>query len=292
MADEVTQSGLNGKLSFDYWLMRESIVAALYDVLTITPYVINRNLAGVPSNAARFPKMPKLAASALTDGTDLTANTAFSPTTSTLTVGEAGLKLTITDLAEMGGIIGLQQYGAEAGRAVAEKITGDLVALGAGFSTSVGTTNTDLTEAFVLAANATLRAANVPGPYIRLLHPNSFFSELIGSIGSTYSALANTGAGVRAESNDLPASGDSGVVGNLLGAFTILSSQVGEDGNSDKENAQWSRDRALGYVSRWDIRVEFERDASLRGTEVVVTAAYATGEIDDTSGVRIVSDGA
>lgn len=292
MADEVTQSGLDGTLSFEYWLMRESIVSALYDVLTITPYVINRNLAGVASNAARFPKMPKLSASALMDGTDIPANTAFSPTSSTLTVGESGLMIEVSDLAEMGGIVGLQQYGAEAGRAVAEKITGDLVALGAGFSTSVGTTNTDLTEAFILNANATLRGANVPGPYIRLLHPDSYYKELIGDIGTTFSALANTGSGVRAESNDLPAAGDNGVVGNLLGAFTVLSSQVGEDGNSDKENAQWSRDRALGYVTRWDVRVEFERNASKRTTEVVVTAAYATGEIDDTSGVRIVSDGA
>ena len=65
-----------------------------------------------------------------------------------------------------------------------------------------------------------------------------------------------------------------------------------EDGSSDKENGMYNPNRAIGFVEKWAIRPEAERDASLRGTEIVVTAAYAAGEVDDTSGVRIVSDGA
>jgi hypothetical protein len=255
-------------------------------------YAIVKSIANWASNAERFPKTPTLTAGGLTEGTDLTANTAFSPTAVTLTVGEVGLKLTLTDLMAMGGIVGAAHYGQEAGKAVAEKRTSDLVALMSGFTNSVGTTNTDITEAFFLNAIAQLRGAKVPSPYVAVLHTDSYYKELIGAIGGTYSALTNTGAGVRAESNDLPGAGQGGTVGQLYGVNTLITPLVAEDGNDDKINGMYAPARAIGYVEKWAVRPELERDASLRGTEVVVTAAYAVGETDDISGVRIVSDGA
>ena len=255
-------------------------------------YAIVKSIASFASNAERFPRTPELTAGSLTEGTDLTVNTAFAPTQVTLTVGEVGLKLTITDLMAMGGIVGIQHYGQEAGKAVAEKRTSDLVALMSGFSNNVGTTNTDITEAFFLAAIAQLRSKKVPAPYTAILHTDSYYAELIGAIGGTYSALANTGQGVRAESNDLPGAGDGGQVGVLYGVNTLVTPLVSEDGSSDKINGMYSPSRAIGFVEKWAIRPEMERDASLRGSEVVVTAAYAVGETDDVSGVRIISDGA
>ena len=94
------------------------------------------------------------------------------------------------------------------------------------------------------------------------------------------------------ESNDLPGAGAGGQVGDLYGVNTLITPLVGEDGNADKINGMYSPSRAIGYVEKWAIRPEMERDASLRGSEVVVTAAYAVGETDDVSGVRILSDGA
>lgn len=292
MANEITWANLKGEYSYEYRLLADSIISALYDALDMRNYAIVKSIANWASNAERFPKTPALSAGALTEGTDLTANTAFSPTAVTLTVGEVGLKLTLTDLMAMGGIVGAAHYGQEAGKAVAEKRTSDLVALMSGFSNSVGTTNTDLTEAFILAAIAQLRGSKVPGPYVTVLHTDSYYKELIGSVGSTFSALANTGSGVRGESNDLPGAGAGGMVGELYGTTLLVTPLVGEDGNSDKENGMYAPNRAIGYVEKWAVRPEVERDASLRGSEIVVTAAYAVGETDDTSGVRIVSDGA
>ena len=292
MADEITWNNLQGEYSYEYRLLADSIITALYDSLDMRQFSIVKSIANWASNAERFPQTPTLAASGLTEGTDLTSNTAFAPTAVTLTVGEVGLKLTLTDLMAMGGIVGAAHYGEEAGKAVAEKRTSDLVALMAGFSNSVGTTNTDMTEAFFLAAIAYLRGAKVPTPYVSVLHTDTYYKELLGGIGGTYSALANTGSGVRAESNDLPGSGDGGMVGQIYGVTTLVTPLVGEDGNSDKENGMYNPNRAIGYVEKWAIRPELERDASLRGSEIVVTAAYAVGETDDTSGVRIVSDGA
>ena len=96
------------------------------------------------SNGERCPKTPTLVASGLTEGTDLVTNTAFTPTQVTLTVGEVGLKLSVTDLMAMGGIVGIAHYGQEAGKAVAEKRTSDLVPLMSEFSNSVGPNNTDI----------------------------------------------------------------------------------------------------------------------------------------------------
>lgn len=51
-------------------------------------------------------------------------------------------------------------------------------------------------------------------------------------------------------------------------------------------------DRAIGYVTKWGspVRVELQRDVTLRATEVAVTSAYGVGEIDDPSGVALQSD--
>lgn len=293
MANEVTWNNLQGEYSYEYRLLRESIINALYETLDMRRFAVSRSIAAFESNAERFPKTPKLSASSLTEGTDLTTNTAFAPTQVTLTVGEVGLKLTITDLMAMGGIVGLSHYGGEAGKAVAEKRTDDLVGLMAGFSTTVGATTVDLSEATVLSAIATLRGKQMPGPYVGVVHTDSYYNELISDIGTTYSALANTGQGVRAESNDLPGAGNNtSEVGMLFGQTFLITPLVDEDGNSDKQNGMYAPSRAIGYVEKWAVRPESERDASLRGTEVVVTAAYAFGEIDDEAGVHIISDGA
>ena len=266
MADEITWANLKGEYSYDYRLLADSIIGALYESLDMRQYAIVKSIASFESNAERFPRTPELSAGPLTEGTDLTANSAFAPTVVTLTVAEVGLKLTLTDLMAMGGIVGIQHYGQEAGKAVAEKRTSDLVALMSGFSNDVGTTNTDLTEAFFLAGIAHLRGKKVPGPYTAILHTTSYYSELIGDIGTTYTPLTTTGQGVRAESNDLPGAGDGGHVGNIYGVNTLITPLVAEDGSSDKINGMYAPSRAIGFVEKWAIRPEAERDASLRGT--------------------------
>ena len=282
MANEVTWSNLKGEYSYEYRLLRENIINALYEALDMRRYAVARSIAAFESNAERFPFTPKLSASSLTEGTDLTTNTAFAPTQTTLTVGEVGLKLTVTDLMAMGGIVDFAHYGMEAGKAVAEKRTDDLVGLMAGFSSSVGSTGQDMTEAYILAAIATLRGKQMPAPYVGVIHTDSYYKELIGSIGSTFS-----------ESNDLPGAGNSGAeIQNLYGQTFLITPLVDEDGNSDKQGGMYAPSRAIGYVEKWAVRPENERDASLRGTEVVVTAAYAFGELDDDAGVHIITDGA
>ena len=289
MADEITYSGLSGNYTYTYRLLRDSLIRALYEsAAMVLPFLDRKQLQGFASDSEKFPKAPSLAAAALTDGTDLT-NTAYSPTSVTLTVGEVGLMLTLTDLARLSSITDFEQLGSEAGEAVGEKLITDIAALGAGFSTSVGTSAADLTEAQFRSAITTLVINKIKQPYFSMLYPQQA-EDLVTSIGSTIDAAGTTGRSPRAESNDLTM-GSSMDLGVLFGA-RILGSSTVPTANASADSAGFvaGANRALAYVEKWAIRPEMERDASLRGSEVVVTAAYAVGEKDDAAGVGIITD--
>ena len=289
MADEVTYSGLSGNYTYTYRLLADSLVESLYEnAQNILPFLIRKSIAGFISDSERFPKAPALAAAALTDGNDL-ANTAYVPTQITLTVAEVGLAMTLTDLANFSSITDIQQLGFEAGQAVADKLITDIAALGSGFTNTSGGTGVNLTEQNIRDAKTTLIINKIPGPYAALLYPTQV-NDLEGSIGSTLSAAATTGTSARAETNDM-SMGPSMDHGTWFG-IRILSSSTVPTANASADSAGFifGGGRALGYVEKWAIRPELERDASLRASEVVVTAAYAVGEIDDLSGVGLITD--
>jgi len=52
----------------------------------------------------------------------------------------------------------------------------------------------------------------------------------------------------------------------------------------------WSRGQSLVYSALRDPRSEFERDASMRGTEIVATVAYGHECIDTERIVAIITD--
>lgn len=289
MANEITYSGLSGNYTYTFRLLRDSLIRALYETAApVLPFLDRKQLQGFASDSERFPKAPSLAAAALTDGTDM-ANTAYAPTQVTLTVGEVGLMLTLTDLARLSSITDFEQLGSEAGEAVAEKLITDITALGSGFSTVVGTTATDLNETQYRSAITTLVINKIKGPYFSVLYPVQV-DDLVTSIGSQISAATTTGTSPRAVLNDLTmAPGlDLGMLYNVrtLSSTTVPTANAGADSAGFVAGAQ----RALAYVEKWAIRPEMERDASLRASEVVTTAAYAVGEKDDAAGVAIITD--
>lgn len=290
MADEITYSGLSGHFTTSYRLLAQNMVDALYErINNVLPFLRRSSLVGEPTTVDKFPKPPKLSASGLTDGTDL-ANTAFSPDSVNLTVAEVGLMLTLTDLARGSSIEDYAFYGAEAGKAVAEKLIGDIVALAAGFATAgVDTTGVDLTEQGFRDTKTALITANVPGPYVAVLHPQQV-NDLETSIGSSIDAAGTTGQSARAETNDLSMGPDNDL-GVLYGVRVIASPQVVTANlGADYHGGMFAAGRTLAHVEKWAVRPEMERDASLRASEIVVTSAYAVGEIDDASGRGIITD--
>jgi hypothetical protein len=290
MANETTFALVEGDLGYDYALLAEEIISARYAYDNVRDLARTKDIGSFPSDSARFPLYPALSAAALTDGTDLTTNTAFNPTNATFAVSEVGLKLILTDLANTGSFLGDSDLATEAGKAVLEKINTDLVALGSGFSTVVGGTGVNLTELNVEDALVTLIGNKTPDDVVAILHERQWF-DLINDIGTSISPAGTTGGTARGETNDLTIAGKGGMGGVLYGVeFRVNPLVPTANAGADRAGAMFIRNRAIALVIKWFIRPEFERDASYRGTETVVTAAYATGEIEDASGVAIITD--
>ncbi len=289
MANEVTTTSADD-LTLAAGLLEQHIIDALYENNHGVVATRRADISGLPTKALDFPKTPKLSASSLTEGTDM-AYTPFTTTKATITVGEVGITVTPTDLLSVSDIVGNVYYQMEAAKAVLNKLTVDIVSLSTGFSNTAGpSTGNPLLESHVQDAIGTLEAASVPGPYVAIIGTTQK-KNLVADIGTTISAAATTGRSPREELNDIGAARPDGALGELYGFPWFSTAAVPTINNgADVSGMLVSAHRALGYLTKWGVRVELQRDATLRATEIVVVAAYGVGEIDDTSGVAIHSD--
>jgi hypothetical protein len=139
-----------------------------------------------------------------------------------------------------------------------------------------------LSAALVAKAVATLRANAVPGDDLFcVLHPYVAY-DLKANLTNTF---ANPNAGII--QNEAMA---AGFVGTLFGVPVFESANIDDTGTAgDYVGAVFHR-QALGLAMLQDIRIETQRDASLRADEVVATAVYGVGELYDTYGVKITAD--
>jgi HK97 family phage major capsid protein len=86
---------------------------------------------------------------------------------------------------------------------------------------------------------------------------------------------------------------------DLSGLFTGFSTEKGPgagaeltiavDGSDDSIGGVFSQD-ALGVAMMQDLKIESQRDASLRADEIVATAVYGVGELHDSYGVKLTAD--
>lgn len=278
MANETTSTSLNDLLP--------SIVAEA--MFVANERSIMRQLVrtyDIPMNSGKtitVPRYPVQSAAGVNEGTDLT-NTSITTDGATLTVSEVGIMTTVTDFARMVSASNvIADVGRVIGEAVAKKMDKDLLGLFAGFATDVGGASTAMSAALVAKAVATLRANAVPGDDLFcVLHPYVAY-DLKAAITNTF---ANPNAGII--QNEAMA---SGYVGTLFGVPVFESANIDNTGTAgDYVGAVFHR-QALGLAMLQDIRIETQRDASLRADEVVATAVYGVGELYDTYGVKITAD--
>ena len=87
----------------------------------------------------------------------------------------------------------------------------------------------------------------------------------------------------------------TGFVGQIAGVSVYETSNMADSsGNNpgstgDYKGAVFHRD-ALGLAMLSDLKIETQRDASLRATEIVATAVYGVGELHDSYGVELNHD--
>ena len=264
-------------------LFTEIVAAALFvanEQSVMRNLVRNYTIAG-GGKSVEVPIYGTVSASAVSEASDL-SNTAVNPTSATITASEVGIMTTLTDLARNSASRNVaQDIGKLFGEAIAKKMDQDLTALFDGFSTSIGGGGTELTVDNIFKAVATLRQANVPMPYYGVFNPKVIYN--------VKKSLTNTF--VNPNAGDLQNEAmRTGFIGTIAGVQIFESSNV--DGTTDTDNCKggiFSQD-ALGLAMMQDIKIETQRDASLRADEIVATAVYGVGELHDSYGIEMLNE--
>ena len=229
--------------------------------------------------AVEVPIYSAISAAAVAEATDL-SNTAVNPSSATITASEVGVMTTLTDLARNSAPRNVAaDIGRLFGEGIAKKQDQDLIALFDGFSGAVGDGTAAISAASVFNALSTLRAASLPiSECAVVLHPKIAY-DLKANLTNTFA---------NANANDLANEAlRNGFVGRLAGMPIFETANMTNTGNAgDYKGAAFHRD-AIALAEMQGLKVETQRDASLRADEIVATAVYGVGEIHDSYGVEM-----
>lgn len=239
-------------------------------------------MVGSPGLVAQIPKYGTIAAAAVAEGTDLSTPTSFSTDVTTVTASEIGVNVSLTDIAREGAAEDVAAaIGRQIGDGMANKVDQSLAALFEGFSNTVGSGAAEITVDDIFKAAATLRANNAPGPYVCILHPFQAFQ-----LKKTLAGNGNTPMNNHDLANEALR---SGYVGQVAGMQIFETNNVTGPSAGGFVGAAMSAD-AIAYMVKRDMRIEEQRDASLRATEFVGSMAYGASELFDAYGVGIIAD--
>lgn len=275
MANETTSSTVSELYTE---IIQEALFVASEQSL-MRGLVKNYSIAG-GGKSVEVPIYANVSAAAVNEATDL-SNTAINPTSVSITAAEVGIMTTLTDLARNSASRNVAaDIGRLFGEAIATKIDTDLTALFTGFSTEKGPgAGSELTVQDLFEVAAELKTNKAPGPYYGVFHPKQIFN--------VKKSLTNTFVGRDTElSNEAMR---SGFVGNIAGIQIFETSNISVDGSDDSIAGVFSQD-ALALAMMQDLKIESQRDASLRADEIVATAVFGVGELHDSYGVKLTAD--
>ena len=238
-----------------------------------------------------FPEYGSVTHSSVAEGTD-GSNQAISTSGVTITPGEYITMATLTDVARDTGI-NFAQFGIDVGKLTKEakrdSINQAIYALFDGFSTSIGSSNTNITLALIDQGVKQLQINKAPtlpdGTYVLAITPH-VKQDLVGLYAAT--SVANVGSVtdyIQSRGVLPPFRGVTPVIVDNLAAGT----STGQIDEADTKCGLFSP-AAIGMAIRYDVRVEPQRDASLRATELVITSAWAVAELKDGYGIELLVD--
>jgi hypothetical protein len=224
----------------------------------------------------------------LTDGQDIIDEEDIGMTTVDLTASEVGAKIILTDkLVRQSSPNVMSIVGRQLGDGMARKKDTDVHALYSGLNggTTLGANGTSMTLAFTAAAIAYSKANKFGTQTYILQHPNAVFD------------IANT-AVTASTTYPVPKGWSEDLLGNFWSGLRPLNNvPIFEDGNlstsaGDDAVGVIADKSALAVLKSVDTRTERQRDASMRATEVVLTADYGVFELDDSRGAPLTFDAA
>jgi|TARA_R110001592_G_scaffold110562_1_gene306938 hypothetical protein len=233
------------------------------------------------------PKVGQMTISDLTDGFDIVDEEELGMTTVDLTASEVGAKIILTDkLIRQSANNIFSIVGRQLGDAMARKKDTDVHALYSGLNGGVtfGADNTAMSLANVAGAIANAKGQKFGSQIYILQHPFATFD------------IANTAVTATGAAAGIPDGFASDLLNNFFSNIRPLNGvPIFEDGNlsidADNDAVGVIADKsALGVLKSVDTRTERQRDASMRATEIIITADYGVFEIDDTKGAPLTFD--
>ena len=225
------------------------------------------------------------AAADLTDGVDMTEETALTITGTTHTTDEAGCKVIITK--KLRSQLKEDAYvaaGKIIGNMMGRKIDNDGVSLFSGLSNSLGAASSILAIGSIAAAVSQLKGQSepVPEPYVCVLHPHTI-NGIVDQLTVPTATLTFP------DSLSLPLLREY-----WRGSEKVYGVNVFGDGNITAGSVSYGAlfaPETFIYLVGWEPENWVEEDKSLRGWEIGIVADYAMFEEDDAYGRRMLFDG-
>ena len=241
------------------------------------------------SKQVTVPKVGQMSMSDLVDGQDIIDEEEIGMTTVDLTASEVGAKIILTDkLVRQSAENVFSMIGRQLGDGMARKKDTDVIALWPSLNggTVLGADGRNMNVANTHAVISNAKANKFGNQLYLIHHPNAV--AYLSKDGATVASLGAAGGG------ELTSGFSVYLLQNFYsGLRPINNVPIFEDGNIDKVSGVDSgygviADKtALAVLKSVDNRTERQRDASLRATEVVLTADYGVFELDDTRGAAL-----
>jgi hypothetical protein len=282
MANETTSS----TLSELFTNITQEAIFTFQETSVMRPLVTTYPISG-SGKTIEVPVYPTVSASAVNEASDL-SNTAVNPTSATITASEIGIMTTLTDLARDSAS---RNVGADIGKlfgeAIAKKVDTDLTGLLDDFASAndQGGAGTELTADLLFKAQAILRTANVPAPYYAVFHPKATFN-LKKTLTQPAYTTTSSGYSISEIGNEALR---NGYIGRIAGIDIFENANISIDAYDDSWGGVF-HPQSLGLALKEDFKVESQRDASLRATEIVASITYGVGVLKDTYGVSVKTD--
>jgi hypothetical protein len=316
MTDEITTTSFNDLTHTS--LIQPVIVRALTEKPGMFRFAREFDIVNQPTNAASIPTETSYWGSANDDGAGVDTefdgtqgtslgNTPFTTGTVTCTAAEYGVAHALIDNVLEDSVRGIDIMGIITGRMLFVHQLAwedDFHALHASLSNSVGVSGADLTVAQMIAAQQGLRVRGVEADALVYILDNQQASDIEANLMATSAAAASFALSADRLLNYAPTS-DNGM-GASRQIMTFRGIPAFATGLTDTANtaadvvgaciapstAFNDSTSATTYAVAWKRLPMFEtqRQAKLRGTDLVMTARLGFAELQDGSGTNITTD--
>ena len=240
---------------------------------------------GKGNKQVTVPKVGQMSVSDLTDGQDIVDNEDIGMTTVDLTASEVGAKVVLTDKLVRQSVDNVfTMVGRQLGDGMARKKDNDVTALYQNLDDALGQATKFFTVINATGCIAHAKANRFGSQIYMIHHPNAVATFVK--------------AGAVTPSADYPV--PNGWSADLLKEFYVGLRPLNgvplfEDGNISVDSADdaygaIADKSAMATLTSLKVRTERERDASLRGTELVMTADYGVFELDGSKGASMLYD--